>query len=164
MLQLWARVGALSALALLVMSMPLPFASAQSPFEACLDTTSGNATIIFPETATLSVDGDTLRPGDELAVFDTDERCVGKLTWSGTGSQALIVWEAGLFQESEAGLQPGDPITLHVWKRDDARLFEPANSTIRITLDTSAPYLRDTLRYQRDGMYVVEQLTIRPGS
>lgn len=164
MLRLWAHAWSLGALALLVMSTTIPFAFAQSPFETCLDTTSGNATIIFPETATLSVDGDPLHPGDELAVFDANNRCVGKLTWSGTGSEALTVWEAGLFQESEAGLHPGDPITLHVWKQDKARLYAPENSTIRITLDTSAPYLSNTLRYQRNGMYVIEQFIIRPGS
>ena len=164
MLRLWMRAWSLGALTVLLLNVSSRSAPAQSPFGTCLNATSGNATVIIPANANISIDGHTLTPGDEIAAFDVNGQCVGHLTWSGTGSEALTVWEAGLFQQSEAGLQPGDPITLHVWKQDDARLYAPENSTIRITLDTSAPYLSDTLRYQRNGMYVVEQFTIRSGS
>lgn len=164
MARLWVPTWSLGALILLLLNVSIRSAPAQSPFETCLDATGGNATVIIPDTAEISIDGHTLAPGDEIAAVDVNGRCVGHLMWSGTGSEALTVWEAGLFQESETGLHPGDPITLHVWKHDDARLYAPQNSTIRITLDTSAPYLHDTLRYQRNGMYVVAAFTIRSGS
>lgn len=164
MLRLWVRALSLGVLTLLLLTVSSRSAPAQSPFEACLDATSGNATVIIPANAQISIDGRTLSPGDEIAAVDANGQCVGHLTWSGTGSEALTVWEAGLFRDSRAGLHPGDPIALCVWRQDDKRLFTPENSTLNIQLDTSAPHLRDTLRYQRNGMYVVEAIVVEPGS
>ena len=135
-------------------------ASAQSPFISCAEATSGNATVIIPDTADLFVDGNALKAGDQLAIVAPDGQCAGRLVWSGE-SAALIAWEAGLFSETPAGLRSGDPLTLHVWQHKTKRLLTPKNSEMELTLDTSAPHLNDTLHYQRNGIYVVKQLSIR---
>jgi hypothetical protein len=164
MLRLWVRALSLGVVIVLLLTAGSRSAPAQSPFGTCLDATSGNATVIIPDSAEISIDGHTLAPGDEIAAVDANGRCVGHLTWSGTGSEALTVWEAGLFRDSHAGLHPGDPITLYVWMQEAKRLFTPENSTLTIQLDTSAPHLHDTLRYQRNGMYVVAAFTIQSGA
>lgn len=156
-------------LAVLLLALPTWASSAQSPvetspFASCVEATGGNATIIIPETAELSVDGEAFSEGDELAVIDAAGQCVGHLTWSGTGSEALVVWEAGLFSESTAGLRPGDPLTLRVWQRRTDRVFTPANSSVEVVLDTSTSHLNETFHYQRDGIYVVRQLTVHSSS
>lgn len=143
-------------------ALPNAAPEAPSPFAPCLDATSGNATIIIPATARVTVNGHALAPGDEIAAIDAAGHCVGRLVWP-PGGGALTVWEAGLFRTAPAGLHPGDPIALHVWKRDAQQLFTEQNSTLRITLDTSAPYLRETLRYQRNGMYVIEAIVVESG-
>lgn len=162
MLRLWARALSLGVVIVLLLTAGSRPAPAQSPFASCLNATSGNATIIIPASAQISINDRPIALGDEIAAVDAHGQCVGHLTWSGTGSEALTVWEAGLFHDSHAGLHPGDPITLYVWMQEAKHLFTPENSTLSIRLDTSAPHLHNTLRYERNGMYVVEALIIEP--
>ena len=126
---------------------------------SCVSDTGTNATIILPDTSTAVVNESALQPGDTLLALDPNGACVGHTTYSGTGD-ALTVWGRGLFGETTAGLQPGDPLMLCVWQHNNDTLLCPTNSTLDITLDTSAPYLIDDLQYAQDGLYVVKELRI----
>ena len=139
---------------------PLAGAAQLSDIKAsCVSDTGANATIILPDTTTAVVNDTALEPGDTLLAFDPQGQCVGYTAYSGTGD-ALTVWGQGLFNETATGLQPGDPLMLCVWQHEGRTLFCPANSTIDITLDTSAPYLIDNLQYTQDGLYVVKELRV----
>ena len=144
-------------IALLACTVP---SEAQPPshFSECTTRTASNATVVVPTEATISMGNDSIAPGDEIAVFNAANRCVGAATWTGENI-ALTVWGAGEFTEDEEGLQTGERMNFRIWDQSQ-RQERGAGQAVTLTFSDKHPYLTTENRYVPDGIYVIRELRI----
>lgn len=137
-------------------------ATAQSPthFVNCVENTRHNATIIVLVTAAITTGRDSIALGDEIAVFNTSDRCVGAITWTGN-AVSLTVWGADQSTRNSAGLQPGERMLFRVWDASEQRELG-GNNAFTLTLSDEEPYLTATNRYVPDGIYRIVSLSLNP--
>jgi hypothetical protein len=143
-------------LALLVGAVPA--AGAQSHFAQCVSRTATSATIIIPDHVDSHVYGAPLEVGDEIAVFNRRDVCVGAVRWSGA-SVALTVWGDDSLS-TQSGLRLGESLRFHVWDASERAEYAPANSRILVGFAEAKVYYVTEDRYVPNGIYYVDTFVV----
>ena len=126
----------------------------------CSFRTGIDATIVFPIDATISIHGDALTPGDEIAVYSEEGECVGRVQWTGQ-SVALTVWGDDMMTPEADGLLEGDEMHFHIRHTESGSEHSPQNSVITVEFAEDEPYLATTPHFVPNGIYIVQSLTVR---
>lgn len=127
-------------------SLPHSIWNQTSPFTNCATSTGNNATVIVPLSSEPTFDGQGIENGDEIAVFDDSNRCVGKSIWQGTNT-AITVWGDNDQTPMFDGIQAGDSMMFFVWQQA-SDLVAPAAVT----------YTQGNGHYEQDGLYILATL------
>lgn len=140
---------------------PLVFAQSPPHFDSCATQTGGNASVIFPSSAliTLALEADVPEPievGDEIAVFTPEGLCAGTLTWLDDAT-ALAVWEDDPETPDKDGFTPGDPIAFHLWHL-------ATGQEIGTAVAEYDPLFEDSDTFTPDAVYVVTALAFAEGA
>ncbi|MCF8372484.1 MAG: T9SS type A sorting domain-containing protein [Bacteroidales bacterium] len=114
--------------------------------------TSGNHTILIPDFATMTIDGQALVPGDYIGVFYDSLgslACAGYIIWTGLTS-SVTAWGSDVGND---GFAVGESFEWKIWK-----------STTETEYDANATYLQppafqNTGSFQVNGMSGIESLT-----
>lgn len=136
--------GAMSAL----FSLSVPSA-AQSPFASCAHATGRDATVLV---SSAEVGGQPLAPGDVVAAFGPQGRCVGTATWR-SGPAVLTVWGDDAATPEQEGLVPGDSIEFRIWNAAEGVVY--AGEAVLVEYD---PAFTGGSRYERDAVFVLTSL------
>ncbi|PEN14007.1 hypothetical protein CRI94_08125 [Longibacter salinarum] len=123
----------------------------------CASRTGTDATIIFPDTARVVVDGAPIEPGDQIAVFTSEDRCAGYVTWSGS-SVALAVWADDPMTEEVEGMRAGEKMRFRIRTKASRVKGGDDNRRFAIALSDAKPYLTSTETFVPNGIYVVREL------
>ena len=89
---------------------------AQAHFGECATQTSDNATLVFEEGVTVSVAGEPLSTGDEVAVFTPEGLCAGVIVWEAGVSQALTAWADDPITPQTDGFRRDEPFHFRLWQ------------------------------------------------
>ena len=133
-----------------------------SHFSTCTPETGTNATLILPADAFITIEGEPIAVGDEVAVFTPAGHCAGAITWTGA-NRALTMWGQDAFSEEGQALSPEAPMTFRVWDASTGRTFG-GEGAFTVTFSEREEYHTATNRFVPDGIYVVDtlQLTASP--
>lgn len=160
-----AVCAALTVLGLLLLVFTARPAQAQSRSEArfanCASRTGTNATVVIPASAVPALGGVALQPGDEVAAFTSEDRCAGRVLWSGE-TAALTVWGDDVMTRDAEGYQPGDTLQFRLWDASEQIMYHTGNAQIDVALRTRQPYAHADLAFAPGGIYVLDRLIFMP--
>lgn len=132
---------------------------AQTHFRHCTSRTETNATIIIPVEAQIRLNGASIEPGDEIAVFERDGRCVGSVVWTGE-NVALTAW--GVDSLSAAGgLALYEPMQFRIWDASTQTEYGSDTSRLHVAFRGGKPFYTTDNRYVPDGIYLLQSLAVR---
>jgi hypothetical protein len=133
-----------------------PIASAQQHFTDCLPNTANDATVVLPEDATVTFGAsDSLRTGDEIAVYSDDGTCVGAAVWDSSKSAVSIpVADRDSLAGTSAGYVTGETLKYRIWRSSDGSEFEVSSASYDCTL----PPCRSDGTYERNAVFEVAAL------
>lgn len=152
------RVGRRTVLLLLLLSVALTSASAQSHFTNCVSNTGNNASLFVSTAINPSINGRFLRNGDEIAVYTPEGLCAGVKVWDGTNT-AVTVWGDDSITSGKDGFAAGDTIRIHVWDAAIDVEFSEINAEFDVKWDPNVPFRSDG-RYAPDALYNLTRLLI----
>ena len=72
----------------------------------------------------ITVNGESLAPGDEIGVFNSDGLCVGGIVWCGEENHAITVWGNNIVTEEVDGMQAGENMHFRIWQKSTDTEFE----------------------------------------
>ena len=77
--------------------------------------TGNSATVVIEANIPVFFEGAPLQPGDEIAVFTSDDVCAGTLGWDTGGNQAITVWADNPITSEVDGFTEGGEMYYRVW-------------------------------------------------
>ncbi len=111
--------------------------------------TGENAIVVVPLSAhPRYADGRALEVGDEIGVFDKDQRCCGAAVWQ-NANLAITIWGDDAMTDSIDGFTVGDSLRFRVWHKTSKLEFKA-----RVTFLEGQSGL-----YAANGFYVLQELT-----
>jgi len=150
-------------LALIVTIPYVPEAGAQgsSPFADCMRLTGRTATLIIPASASLSLDGEPLLAGDEIAAVTPGGVCTGVASYTPGSALAIAVWEDDPFTEALDGFSHGEALAFHIYRKTTGVRGHVSGMSSRVTYD---PSFHTSGEFMPDGVIVVTTLPMLSGS
>lgn len=140
-----------------------PFVFAQSPphFDTCISQTGGNASVVLPTSAsvTVTLGAGTTEPieiGDEIAVFTPEGLCAGTLTWLDDAA-ALALWEDDPATPDKDGFAPGDPLAFRLWDLSTGQ-------EVALAMTEYDPLFEDSGTFVPDAIYLLTELAFGEGA
>jgi hypothetical protein len=151
----------LPALALAAL-LSAPTAMAQTPthFADCAQLTGRTATILFPTSAVLTIDGVNLQPGDEIAALTPGGRCAGAMVYTG-GALALPIWEDDPYTKGFDGFSTGEALAIQVFQQATGSVVQAAGTGPLVSYD---PTYDTSGEFAPDAVFVVTALTLSSGN
>lgn len=134
-------------------------AFSQQHFADCATRTGNNATIIIPDTTEITLDGEAIKEGDELAVFNKEGRCAGAATWTGK-SVVLTVWGTNEVTAATDGLGSGDRMRFRIWDASAHTEYTDARDSFYVSFSGKEPHLTTENQYVPNGIYLLTALRI----
>lgn len=151
----------LATLALTIAAFASGGAWAQAPthFANCAQFTGRTATLLFPTDAVLTIDGENLQVGDEIAAFTPGGNCAGAAVYMG-GALALPVWEDDPYTEAYDGFSKGEALAIHVYQRATGMVVQAAGTGPLVSYD---PAYDTKGEFSPDAVLVVTALSLASG-
>lgn len=125
-------------------------AHAQEHFADCVSLTGSNANVIVPASIDPRVDGDSLAPGDEIALFTPEGLCAGVITWN-AGNGSITAWGENTITPEKDGFAVGDTILFRVW---DASAGREARN-VAVGYSAAQPFYRIEGTYNENAIYAL---------
>lgn len=138
-------------------------AFSQQHFTDCATRTENSATIIIPDTVEISLDGQRIEEGSELAVFNDEGLCAGTMTWTGE-SATLTIWGAGDFVPASDGLRPGERMHFRLWEASSQTEYTEARDSFYVSFSDQGPHLTEENQYVPNAIYLITALQISTSS
>jgi hypothetical protein len=148
------------ALAIALFTAGTALAQPPSHFADCAQLTGRSATILFPTSAILTIDGVNLQPGDEIAAVTPAGKCAGSMVYSG-GSLALPIWENDPFTEALDGFVAGEALALQVFQRATGKVVQAAGTGPLVSYD---PAYSSSGEFTPEAVVVVTAVTFATGA
>lgn len=102
---------------------------------------NGNtATVLIPSGAILTVQGVSIKSGDEIGVFTPEGNCAGAGIWSDE-DLSITIWSDDPNREGITGFQNGEPLSFRIWVKDGGREYQ----MLPIYASSSAAYWSDAV-------------------
>ena len=124
-------------------------------FDSCSERTGNNATLIIPA-AVINVNGSSLQPSDEIALFTPSGTCAGHLVWDGENA-ALAVWEDDPMTDETEGFVEGDALTYAMWDVSHGLEYGLGLGEISVTYDGA---FEDSPVFLPDAIYQAAEINI----
>lgn len=134
-------------------------ASGQTQFDSCKKLTGNNATLIVPESASITLDGEPLPDGAEVAAFTQNGLCVGAFVWEHE-NVGVALWGDDTQTSDVDGLAPGEEIEFRIWEAKSGKMLSGTTSTISVKFSDAAPFYRETPEYAAGAIYELASLEI----
>lgn len=121
--------------------------------------TGNNATVVVPLTASIQINDQALKVGDELAIFTHKGLCVGHTTWTGQ-NLAFAIWGNNILTEQSDGLGFSETLSIKVWDAQNLYELDSSNSSIRLSFSSEQAYSKNDGRYAPDAIFVLSELIV----
>ncbi len=138
--------------------LALNSAAAAAHFKLSDSLTGNSMNVLIMSSINPMIDGNTILPGDEIAVFDSTNSCYGVVTWAG-GNVAMTVWGYDPISQ-RAGF--GDKELLH-WRVWDATLAKESPAKVMYFAPGTSDATSDSL-YGYNGISVLSSLVSVPSA
>lgn len=141
----------LAALLLLALTSWLtPSATQAQHFEECLASGENNATVVIPDTATVTLGTeDAFAAGDEIALFTEDDVCAGVGSWNSANGLSIAVWSSS---GQSAGFDENETLNYRFW---NASTGEELGGTVTYRPCDDNALCVDQNLFVSGGIYVV---------
>lgn len=132
----------------------------QQHFTNCITTDVNDATVLVPSTVDLGA-LDSLKTGDEIALFSNDGQCAGVGVWN-AGEDALSIAVAGVDTTAEIsnGYEADETLKYRIWREQADQEVNVSTASYTCTL----PGCRSNGEYKRDAIYEVTKLSVSSSS